>query len=171
MSTRFRWGMVFSGRGDDVLAGVSGGWPALFHLSLRQDSCTFCAAKAPMDQLPPGVNVASGAGRGLGRELVEQLRRQGRPLIAVVRRLEDCSLAPEGEALQLVEANLATSAGIEVAIAGILGLHPLGAAAHPPGGLRPRRALVCVRRHPAAPVAARGHRVFLPRALRNRNES
>ena len=85
---------------------------------------------APTDQLPAGVIVVTGASRGLGRELVEQLRHQGRPLIAVVRRFEGSGLAPEGEALQLVEANLATTAGIELAIAGILaalGDRPLAA--------------------------------------------
>lgn len=95
---------------------------------------------APIDQLPPGVIVVSGASRGLGREQVPQLRRQGRPLIAVVQRLEGCSLAPEGEALQLVEANLATTAGIQVAIASILaalGSRPLAALVNGAGTVCP----------------------------------
>jgi NAD(P)-dependent dehydrogenase (short-subunit alcohol dehydrogenase family) len=95
---------------------------------------------APIDQLPPGVIVVSGASRGLGRELVEQLRMQGRPLIAVVRRLDGCGLAPEGEPMQLVEANLATTAGIEAAIAGVLaalGERPLAAVVNGAGTVCP----------------------------------
>ena len=112
---------------------------AAFHF-LGQDSSTSPAAMAPIDQLPPGVIVVSGASRGLGRELVEQLRHQGRPLIAVVRRFEGSGLAPEGEALQLVEANLATTAGIEIAIAGILaalGDRPLAALVNGAGTVCP----------------------------------
>jgi benzil reductase ((S)-benzoin forming) len=95
---------------------------------------------APTDQLPAGVIVVTGASRGLGRELVEQLRHQGRPLIAVVRRFEGSGLAPEGEALQLVEANLASTAGIELAIAGILaalGDRPLAALVNGAGTVCP----------------------------------
>jgi NAD(P)-dependent dehydrogenase (short-subunit alcohol dehydrogenase family) len=67
-------------------------------------------------------------------------RCQGRPLIAVVRRLEGCSLAPEGEALQLVEADQATTAGIEAAIDGILaalGSRPLAALVNGAGAVCP----------------------------------
>ncbi len=95
---------------------------------------------APIDSLPPGVIVVSGASRGLGRELVEQLHGQGRPLIAVVRRREGCTLPSDGQALQLVEANLATTAGIEAAIEGILaalGGRPLAALVNGAGAVTP----------------------------------
>lgn len=107
---------------------------------------------APIEQLPAGVIVVTGASRGLGRELVEQLRHQGRPLIAVVRHRGGCSLAPEGEALQLVEADLATIAGIEAAIGGILaalGPRP-GWSAPSPGGWSP--AAGCSTSRPARPL-------------------
>jgi NAD(P)-dependent dehydrogenase (short-subunit alcohol dehydrogenase family) len=92
------------------------------------------------DQLPAGVVVVTGASRGLGRELVEQLRQSGRPLIAVVRVAEGTGLAADGEALQLVEADLATTAGIEAAIAGILaalGQRPLAALVNGAGTVVP----------------------------------
>lgn len=99
----------------------------------------------PGRSAPPGVIVVSGASRGLGRELVVQLRRHGRPLIAVVRRMEGCGLAQDDENLQLVQANLACTAGIEGAIAGILdalGARPLAALVNGAGTVCPIGPLV-----------------------------
>lgn len=71
--------------------------------------------------LPPGDVVVTGAGRGLGRALLERLRRSGRPVVAVVRdagRVE----------------------GIEAAIAGIaqaLGPRPLAGLVNGAGAVTP----------------------------------
>ncbi|WP_094554344.1 SDR family NAD(P)-dependent oxidoreductase [Synechococcus sp. 1G10] len=98
-----------------------------------------------IDQLPAGVVVVTGASRGLGRELVNQLRQRGRPVIAVVRRIESCTLPADDDDLQLVEADLSTPAGIEAAIEGIelaLGARSIAALVNGAGAVTPVGPLV-----------------------------
>ncbi|MGB5136418.1 MAG: SDR family NAD(P)-dependent oxidoreductase [Prochlorococcaceae cyanobacterium] len=88
------------------------------------------AMRDPSPRLPPGVIVVTGASRGLGQELVQQLLAEGREVIAVVRRPGLVEPMGHAEGLREVLADLSTADGIEQAIGGIrhaLGPRPLAA--------------------------------------------
>ncbi len=84
----------------------------------------------PSLRLPPGAVVVTGAGRGLGKDLVQLLLAEGREVVAVVRRPGLVDSMGQAEGLREVQTDLRSALGIEQAIGAIrdaLGPRPLAA--------------------------------------------